>query len=48
MHCKMSCYIQHMCKKLNFHNGMKSTVTLSHTRPCCAIVFLRCLNKPES
>ena len=42
---RMSCYVQHMCKKLNFHNGMKSAVTLSHTRSCCVIVFLRCLNK---
>ena len=43
MHNKTSCYVQHICKKLNFHNGMKSRVTLSHTRPCC-VVFLRCIN----
>ena len=43
MHNKTSCYIQHICKKLNFHNGMKSGVALSHTRPCC-VVFLRCIN----
>ena len=44
MHYKISCNVQHMCKKLNFHNGAKSTVTLSNTRPCCVMVFLRCLN----
>ena len=46
MHNKTSCYIQHICKKLNFHNGMKSRVTLSHTRQCCFIVFLRRINTP--
>ena len=35
---KTVCYIKHTCKKRNFYNGMKSTVTLSHT--CCVIVFL--------
>ena len=27
-HNKMLCYVQHTCKELNFHNGMKTTVTL--------------------
>jgi len=41
-HNKTVCYIQHICKKLNFHNGMKSTVTLSNTHPCC-MLFLSCM-----
>jgi len=41
---KTMCYVQHIWKKLNFDNGMKSRVTLSHTRPCSVIVFLRRIN----
>jgi len=38
MHTKTMCYLQHIFKKINFHNGIKSVATLSNT-PCC-IVFL--------
>jgi hypothetical protein len=38
-HNKTVCYIQQICKELNFHNGMKSTVTCKHT-PMLRSVFL--------
>jgi len=33
----MVCYVQHICKKLNFHKGIKSSVTLWNTHPRCAV-----------
>jgi len=29
-----------MYKKLNFYNGMKTTVTLPNTRPCCVDIHI--------
>jgi hypothetical protein len=43
MYNKTLCYVQHICKKLNFHNGMKTTVPLSNTRLCCVTDFLSCM-----
>jgi len=31
MHNKTVCYVQHICKELNFHNRTKSTVTFKHS-----------------
>jgi hypothetical protein len=30
------CYLQHVFKRLSFHNGISSAVTLSNT-PCCVV-----------
>jgi len=35
------CYVQHTCKKLNFHNGIKNAVTLPNT-PTLRSIFLNC------
>jgi hypothetical protein len=40
MHNKMVCHIQPICKKLNFHYGMKTTVTLSNTHMLCCLFQL--------
>ena len=42
IHNKTVCYVQHICKKQNFHNGMKSTVTLSK-KPMLRRIFLNCM-----
>jgi hypothetical protein len=39
----MACNFQHICKKLNFHKGMKSTETLSDIHTCCIVEFLSCV-----
>jgi len=39
---KKLCYVQYISKKRNFHNGMKSTVTISNT-PLLRSVFLNCM-----
>ena len=41
VHNRTMCYVQHICKKLNFHNGMKSKVTLPNT-PMLHSIFLNC------
>ena len=34
----MPCYVQHTCKKLNFHNRMKNTLTIEHTHTASCLL----------
>jgi hypothetical protein len=47
IHITKWCVTFNMCK-LNFHNVMKCTVTLSNTNPHCVVVFLVCMKHTKT